>query len=59
MEYSLLDAKSWHHVWSNSLSRGIDHELTDAHLEELAQIDLNGGQIKNVLRTSQLLACLP
>jgi SpoVK/Ycf46/Vps4 family AAA+-type ATPase len=57
MEYPPLDAKSRHHVWSNFLSRGIDHELTDEHLEELAEIDLNGRQIKNVLKTSQLLAC--
>ncbi len=57
IEYCPLDAKSRRHVWVNFLSRGIDHELTDAHLEELAEIDLNGRQIKNVLKTSQLLAC--
>lgn len=57
MEYPPLDAKSRRHVWSNFLSRGIDHELTEAHLSELAEIDLNGRQIKNVLKTSQLLAC--
>jgi SpoVK/Ycf46/Vps4 family AAA+-type ATPase len=57
IEYQALDAKSRRHVWSNFLSHGVDHELTDAHLEELAEIDLNGRQIKNVLKTSQLLAC--
>lgn len=57
LEYPALDSKSRHHVWSNFLSRGTDHELTEAHLKELAEVDLNGRQIKNVLKTSQLLAC--
>ena len=57
MEYPALDTKSRNHVWSNFLSRGVDHELTEAQLEELAAVDLNGRQIKNVLKTSQLLAC--
>jgi SpoVK/Ycf46/Vps4 family AAA+-type ATPase len=57
MNYPELDKDSRHHIWSNFLSRGVEHELTDANLEELASMDLNGRQIKNILKTSQLLAC--
>jgi hypothetical protein len=57
MQYPSLDMNSRRHVWSNFLSRGVDHELTTANIEDLADMDLNGRQIKNILKTSQLLAC--
>jgi len=57
IEYEPLNEVSRRHVWSNFLSRDIEHELTDAQIDELAQVDINGRQIKNILKTSQLLAC--
>jgi len=57
MEYPDLNVDSRKHVWKGFLSRGIKHELTEEHTDTLADIDLNGRQIKNILKTSQLLAC--
>ncbi len=57
IDYSPLTKESRRHVWANFLKRGEEHELTEANLEELAEMDLNGRQIKNLLKVSQLLAC--
>jgi hypothetical protein len=57
MEYPGLDKGSRTQVWKNFLERGVDHELSDSEIEKLADVDINGRQIKNVLKTSQLLAC--
>ncbi len=57
IEYEPLNKTSRRHVWSNFLSRDIEHELTGAQIDELAEVDINGRQIKNILKTSQLLAC--
>jgi len=57
MEYPPLNIESRLKVWKNFLDRGSEHQLDDAQLMELAAIDLNGRQIKNILKTSQLLAC--
>lgn len=57
MAYSDLDQAARKKVWENFLKQlpGGRHELSDADLEELSKVVLNGRQIKNVLKTSQLL----
>jgi ATPase family associated with various cellular activities (AAA) len=61
MAYPELNAKSQRHIWANFLEgrKGGDsaaHEFTEQDLDELAEVGLNGRQIKNVLKTAQLLA---
>jgi ATPase family associated with various cellular activities (AAA) len=56
MEYPGLDQEARRQVWRNFLDRGIENELSDRELELLSQVDINGRQIKNVLKTGQLLA---
>jgi SpoVK/Ycf46/Vps4 family AAA+-type ATPase len=57
MEYPSLDIEARKQIWANFLERGVNHELSDEEMEKLAQVEINGRQIKNVLKTSQLLAC--
>tara|TARA_R110002060_G_scaffold20817_2_gene28343 strand:- start:872 stop:1474 length:603 start_codon:yes stop_codon:yes gene_type:complete len=57
MEYPGLDKNSRMQVWKNFLARGVEHEITDEQVEMLAGVEINGRQIKNVLKTGQLLAC--
>jgi hypothetical protein len=57
MEYPPLNKESRLHVWKNFLARGIEHALSEEELGKLAGLELNGRQIKNMLKTSQLLAC--
>ncbi|KAL9119812.1 MAG: hypothetical protein Q9187_003634 [Circinaria calcarea] len=55
--YSNLTAESRRAIWSNLLeSPGLRHEMEEGDLKELAEVKLNGRQIKNVLKTAQLLA---
>ena len=58
MEYSELSASSRRHVWSNFLSGGgkKTHGFSDGDLDTLAEYAMNGREIKNVLKTAQLLA---
>jgi len=44
-------------VWKNFLARGVEHNLSTAEIGKLADVEINGRQIKNVLKTAQLLAC--
>ncbi|AEO54529.1 hypothetical protein MYCTH_2297184 [Thermothelomyces thermophilus ATCC 42464] len=57
IEYPDLTAASRRTIWTNFL-RGstIKSSLTDRDIAELAELKLNGRQIKNVLKTAQLLA---
>lgn len=57
MEYPGLGKASRTQVWKNFLARGVDHVFADDEIATLAEIDINGRQIKNVLKTAQLLAC--
>jgi len=57
MEYPSLDKVSRKQVWKNFLERGIENEISAEELEKLASVEINGRQIKNVLKTGQLLAC--
>ena len=58
MEYNELSISSRRHVWSNFLSAGgtKTHGFSDPDLDKLADYQMNGREIKNVLKTAQLLA---
>lgn len=58
MEYSELSAPSRRHVWANFLSGGGKraHGFSNGDLDVLAEYAMNGREIKNVLKTAQLLA---
>ncbi|CZR56597.1 related to TOB3 (member of AAA-ATPase family) [Phialocephala subalpina] len=57
MEYPGLDKTSRMTVWKNFIERGVSHELSEEEIGKLADVEINGRQIKNVLKTGQLLAC--
>ncbi|KAJ5324416.1 hypothetical protein N7476_003016 [Penicillium atrosanguineum] len=55
--YQNLDEYSRRHVWAQFLGRTANTEkFSDEELDELAQAELNGRQIKNMLKTAGLLA---
>lgn len=57
LEYPDLTAESRAYIWRNFLSAAKQRpEITDEDVEELARLELNGRQIKNILKTAQLLA---
>lgn len=60
LNYAELDKPSRRQVWSKFLTRNQDTvdlvPFSDADLDKLAKVQLNGRQIKNVLKTAQLLA---
>lgn len=67
LEYPPLDASAREAVWRGFLGRtvGLDatvegdkaHDVSDEEIKELALLNLNGRQIKNLLKTTNLLAC--
>lgn len=60
IDYPELNIDSRRKVWKNFLAvskaSGQDNTITDDQLDVLALMNMNGRQIKNVLKTSQLLA---
>jgi hypothetical protein len=58
LQYEELDKPSRKHVWETFLAKakGVG-VFEEQELETLANVQLNGRQIKNVLKTAQLLAC--
>ena len=60
LNYAELDKPSRRQVWSKFLTRNsqIAHtgNFTETDLDKLAKVQMNGRQIKNVLKTAQLLA---
>ena len=59
MQYKELSISSRRHVWRNFLlasSKGKEYGFSDADLDKLAVYKMNGREIKNVLKTAQLLA---
>ncbi|KXX75067.1 Mitochondrial sorting [Madurella mycetomatis] len=57
IEYPDLTSASRRTIWKNFLNGStIKSSLTDRDIAELAELKLNGRQIKNVLKTAQLLA---
>ena len=59
MQYNELSTSSRRHVWNNFLtasSKAKKHGFGDDELDKLADYKMNGREIKNVLKTAQLLA---
>lgn len=57
LHYKDLDAKSRRHIWAQFLGRSAKTDaVTDEQLDQLAEVSLNGRQIKNVIKTAGLLA---
>lgn len=57
LEYPDLTAESRKQIWKNFLSALKEKpEIEDSDVEDLARLKLNGRQIKNILKTAQLLA---
>ncbi|KAF7933321.1 hypothetical protein BELL_0129g00190 [Botrytis elliptica] len=60
MDFKDLDKNAREKIWRNFLSRGEDqghhHQITDVEIGRLADSNINGRQIKNVLKTAKLLA---
>lgn len=57
MAYKNLSFPSRRHVWANFIAASSQgHGITDQDLDRLAAYAMNGREIKNVLKTAQLLA---
>ena len=62
LQYNELDKASRRQIWASFLDRSSKTHnsnvgsFTDAELDRLAKAPLNGRQIKNILKTAQLLA---
>ncbi|EMT64216.1 hypothetical protein FOC4_g10010707 [Fusarium odoratissimum] len=57
IHYPNLDYTSRLHIWRTFVNIGIDgNSLSEDELDELAGVELNGRQIKNVVKTARLLA---
>ena len=57
LEYPGLTSDSRKVIWSNFLKgSSAQDQFTEQDLDELAAMEFNGRQIKNILKTSQLLA---
>ncbi|KAJ9634733.1 hypothetical protein H2204_006182 [Knufia peltigerae] len=54
INYPNLSIDSRRHVWQTFL--GKDSSVTEKDIDRLASVDLNGRQIKNMLKTAQMLA---
>lgn len=54
INYPNLSTESRRHIWSTFL--GPKTVVNPKEIEALARIDLNGRQIKNVIKTAQMLA---
>ncbi|KAJ5205938.1 ATPase AAA-type core [Penicillium cf. griseofulvum] len=57
LTYKELDVESRRQVWIQFLNRSSNNEaFTDEQLNQVAELQLNGRQIKNVIKTASLLA---
>lgn len=60
LDYPELNIDSRRTVWANFLAQakaqGQENTITEKQLDKLALMSMNGRQIKNVLKTAQLLA---
>lgn len=55
LNYQELDVASRRHIWKQFLSRS-SKTFTDEQLDQMAEVRLNGRQIKNIIKTAGLLA---
>ena len=57
IHYPPLDIQSRLHVWKTFVQMGdAEMRLSDEDLESLARIEVNGRQIKNIVKTARLLS---
>jgi ATP-dependent 26S proteasome regulatory subunit len=57
LNYEELSIDSRKTVWDNFLNTSSqDHTITKVQLDELARMNMNGRQIKNILKIARLLA---
>ena len=56
LKYTGLDVSSREQIWKNFLDRAEEGAVDEEGLEKLAQHDLNGRQIKGIVRTATSLA---
>ena len=54
LQYPGLSRESRKHIWRTFV--GDNKNITETNLETLSEVDLNGRQIKNLLKTAQMLA---
>ena len=54
VNYPNLSAESRKHIWQTFL--GKESAVPDKDIDHLSQVDLNGRQIKNMLKTARMLA---
>jgi SpoVK/Ycf46/Vps4 family AAA+-type ATPase len=55
MEYPSLNKDSRAQVWANFL-KGVENEMSTEELGIISEVEINGRQIKNILKTAGLLA---
>ena len=57
IHYPPLDIPSKLHVWKTFVRMGdLESRLSDQDLETLAKIEVNGRQIRNIIKTARLLS---
>ncbi|KAJ5574821.1 P-loop containing nucleoside triphosphate hydrolase protein [Penicillium hetheringtonii] len=56
IRYPELTADSRRHIWRQFITENNSQRLSEAELDSVSSLDLNGRQIKNVVRTAHLLA---
>jgi len=61
LDYPDLGPRARETVWNNSIAKakqntGLQIDLSNANVEGLADLDLNGWQIKNIMSVSQAVA---
>lgn len=57
LDYQELTIDSRRTVWSNFLDKSVqEHSITKSQLMELSRMNMNGRQIKNILKIARLLA---
>ena len=57
INYPTLDVPSRLHIWKTFVQTGhLESQLSEHDLETLAKIEVNGRQIKNIVKTARLLS---
>lgn len=57
IDYPPLDTASRLHIWKTFVRMGsVESRLSDTDLVHLSQIEINGRQIKNIIKTARLLS---
>ncbi|KAK7973425.1 hypothetical protein PG988_007559 [Apiospora saccharicola] len=56
LHYPELSTDAKHHIWQQFLTRAASSTLAPREMSKLANLSLNGRQIKNIVKTASLLA---